>query len=44
MDAAEEVPSDLVFVDLETTRGRAAFNQITEVGIIRLRNGKHIEG
>ena len=38
MDAAE-LPQDLVFVDLETTGGNAAYHRITEVGIVRMLNG-----
>ncbi|HWX36588.1 MAG TPA: exonuclease domain-containing protein [Steroidobacteraceae bacterium] len=40
MAAAEELPHDLVFVDLETTGGNAAFDRITEVGIVRVTNGE----
>ena len=38
MDAAEdsELPQDLVFVDLETTGGNAAYHRITEIGIVRV--------
>ena len=38
MDAAEpdRLPQDLVFVDLETTGGSAAYDRITEVGIVRI--------
>src|SRR3984957_4827428 len=43
MVAAEDLPQDLVFVDLETTGGSAAYDRITEVGIIRLHNGELIE-
>jgi DNA polymerase-3 subunit epsilon len=43
MVAAEEFPRDLVFVDLETTGGSAAYDRITEVGIIRLRDGELAE-
>jgi DNA polymerase-3 subunit epsilon len=43
MVAAEELPQDLVFVDLETTGGSAAFDRITEVGIVRVRNGELVE-
>ena len=41
MDAPEvgELPSDLVFVDLETTGGNAAHHRIIEIGIVRLREG-----
>ena len=45
MDAAEDspLPQDLVFVDLETTGGNAAHHRITEVGIVRVRNGVLLE-
>jgi len=43
MAAADDLPPDLVFVDLETTGGRAAVDRIIEVGIIRLRHGELIE-
>jgi DNA polymerase-3 subunit epsilon len=43
MVAAEELPQDLVFVDLETTGGSAAYDRITEVGIVRVRNGELVE-
>ena len=43
MVAAEDLPQDLVFVDLETTGGSAAYDRITEVGLIRTRNGELIE-
>jgi DNA polymerase-3 subunit epsilon len=38
MDAPEavELPRDLVFVDLETTGGNAAYHRITEIGIVRV--------
>ena len=42
MDAAE-LPQDLVFVDLETTGGNAAYHRITEVGIVRMQNGVVVE-
>jgi DNA polymerase-3 subunit epsilon len=42
MDAAE-LPRDLVFVDLETTGGNAAYHRITEVGIVRMHDGVVIE-
>jgi DNA polymerase III subunit epsilon len=42
MDAAE-LPQDLVFVDLETTGGNAAYHRITEVGIVRMQNGSVVE-
>jgi DNA polymerase-3 subunit epsilon len=52
MDAAEAIlppqglaalPQDLVFVDLETTGGNAAYHRITEVGIVRMQNGEVVE-
>ncbi len=45
MDAAEAftLPRDLVFVDLETTGGNAAFHRITEVGIVRMADGEVVE-
>ena len=48
MDAAdvgstEQLPQDLVFVDLETTGGNAAFDRITEVGLVRIRDGELID-
>jgi DNA polymerase-3 subunit epsilon len=52
MDAAEAfilpqdlagLPQDLVFVDLETTGGNAAYHRITEVGIVRVENGLAVE-
>jgi DNA polymerase III subunit epsilon len=49
MDAAdvegfpEQLPRDLVFVDLETTGGSAAHDRITEVGLIRLRDGEPVD-
>jgi DNA polymerase-3 subunit epsilon len=43
MVAAEDLPQDLVFVDLETTGGSAAYDRITEVGIVRVRNGERVE-
>jgi DNA polymerase-3 subunit epsilon len=43
MVAAEDLPQDLVFVDLETTGGSAAYDRITEVGIVRVTNGELIE-
>jgi DNA polymerase-3 subunit epsilon len=43
MVAAENLPQDLVFVDLETTGGSAAYDRITEVGIVRVTNGELIE-
>ena len=41
--AAPGVPQDLVFVDLETTGGNAAFHRITEVGIVRMEGGVVVE-
>jgi len=52
MDAAEAstlprglagLPQDLVFVDLETTGGNAAYHRITEVGIVRMEKGEVVE-
>ena len=45
MDAAPDftLPHDLVFVDLETTGGNAAFHRITEVGIVRIQDGEVVE-
>jgi DNA polymerase-3 subunit epsilon len=51
MAAAEELaspeqaalPRDLVFVDLETTGGNAAYHRITEVGIVRVADGVLVE-
>ncbi len=50
MDAAETgpegpciLPTDLAFVDLETTGGNAAYHRITEVGIVRMENGVVVE-
>jgi DNA polymerase-3 subunit epsilon len=43
MVAAEDLPADLVFVDLETTGGSAAYDRITEVGLVRVRNGELVE-
>jgi DNA polymerase-3 subunit epsilon len=49
MDAAdvdglsEQLPPDLVFVDLETTGGNAARDRITEVGLMRLKDGELID-
>jgi DNA polymerase-3 subunit epsilon len=39
MDAADT----LAFVDLETTGGNAAFDRITEIGIVRMQNGELLE-
>src|ERR1700722_14683541 len=43
MVAAENLPQDLVFVDLETTGGSAAHDRITEVGLVRVTNGELVE-
>jgi len=45
MAAAEifALPQDLVFVDLETTGGNAAWHRITEVGILRVEQGELVE-
>jgi DNA polymerase-3 subunit epsilon len=43
MVAAEDLPEDLVFVDLETTGGSAAYDRITEVGIVRVTHGELVE-
>jgi DNA polymerase-3 subunit epsilon len=45
MAAAEDadLPRDLVFVDLETTGGNAAFHRITEIGIVRVVDGQLVE-
>jgi DNA polymerase III subunit epsilon len=43
MVAAENLPEDLVFVDLETTGGSAAHDRITEVGLVRVTNGELVE-
>jgi len=46
MDAPEvrALPTDLVFVDFETTGGKAAaHHRIIEIGILRLRDGMVIE-
>jgi DNA polymerase-3 subunit epsilon len=45
MDAPEsrELPTDLVFVDLETTGGNAAHHRVIEIGIVRFRDGVVIE-
>ena len=43
MVAAEELPQDLVFVDLETTGGSATYDRIIEVGLVRLKNGELVE-
>jgi DNA polymerase-3 subunit epsilon len=45
MEAAEEsaLPQNLVFVDLETTGGNAAYHRITEVGIVLVAGGEFVE-
>src|SRR6202171_4528706 len=43
MVAAEDLPQDLVFVDLETTGSSAAHDRITEVGLVRIANGELVE-
>lgn len=45
MDAPEvrELPTDLVFVDLETTGGNAAHHRIIEIGIVRWVDGAAVE-
>ena len=43
MAAAEGIPQELVFVDLETTGGSAAVDRITEVGIVRVSGGDLVE-
>ena len=43
MAAPEGLPQDLVFVDLETTGGNAAYDRITEVGIVRVSNDELVE-
>ncbi|MGC1387536.1 MAG: exonuclease domain-containing protein [Steroidobacteraceae bacterium] len=45
MDAVEgfAFPQDLVFVDLETTGGNAAYHRITEIGVVRVERGKTVE-
>jgi DNA polymerase-3 subunit epsilon len=43
MVTAEDLPQDLVFVDLETTGGSAAYDRITEVGLLRVTNGELVE-
>lgn len=45
MDAADgpALPQDLVFVDLETTGGNAAYHRITEIGIVRVVAGELVE-
>jgi DNA polymerase-3 subunit epsilon len=50
MDAAEsgaegdsDLPNELVFVDLETTGGNAGYHRITEIGMVRMRDGASVE-
>jgi DNA polymerase-3 subunit epsilon len=43
MDEADDLPQDLVFVDLETTGGSALHDRITEVGILRVEKGELVE-
>jgi DNA polymerase-3 subunit epsilon len=43
MAAAEDLPHTLVFVDLETTGGNAAYDRITEVGIVRMEHGELVD-
>ncbi len=45
MDAVEgfALPQDLLFVDLETTGGNAAYHRITEIGIVRVEQGETVE-
>ena len=43
MAAAEELPDELVFVDLETTGGNPAYDRITEVGLYRLNRGELVD-
>ena len=38
-----QLPPDLVFVDLETTGGNAAHDRITEVGLVRIKDGELVE-
>src|ERR1700728_2803899 len=42
-DDLSVLPHDLVFVDLETTGGNAALHRITEIGIVRVKNGELAE-
>lgn len=37
------LPQDIIFVDLETTGGNAAYHRITEIGIVRIENGSVVE-
>ena len=41
--STERLPPDLVFVDLETTGGNAALDRITEVGLVRIRDGELVD-
>ena len=44
MAAVEDCAApDLVFVDLETTGGNAAWDRVTEIGIVRVSNGAVVE-
>ena len=43
MAAVEDLPRDLVFVDLETTGGNAVHDRITEVALVRVSNGELVE-
>ncbi|MDE2303987.1 MAG: 3'-5' exoribonuclease, partial [Gammaproteobacteria bacterium] len=45
MGAAEDpsLPRELAFVDLETTGGNAAYHRITEVGVVRMSEGRIVE-
>jgi DNA polymerase III subunit epsilon len=43
MAAADDLPRDLVFVDLETTGTNAAYDRITEVGLVRVTDGGLVE-
>jgi DNA polymerase-3 subunit epsilon len=42
-DDLSALPHDLVFVDLETTGGNAAHHRITEIGIVRVKNGELVD-
>jgi DNA polymerase-3 subunit epsilon len=42
-DDLSVLPHDLVFVDLETTGGNAAYHRITEIGIVRVQNGELVD-
>ena len=43
MAAAENILHDLVFVDLETTGADPAYDRVTEVGLVRVRDGELVE-